>query len=370
MNAPKMTVEDLLADESFINYCKNSSPEDVAFWETYTLENPADQLLIKNAKATFIDLFNTLAMNDLDEQATLLVTRLNRVEAPIVQLQERVEKKSKNIFYLLKISAAVAAVVAVVLLAVNFYSGSNPNKEGHRTFMAAFGERKDFQLPDGSVVTLNGGSKLEIGEGFGVASRYLYLEGEAFFDVKHNAALPFIVHTPAMDVKALGTAFNVKAYPGEKITETSLLRGLVEVTLNENNNRKMLLHPNQKVHWEHGSINGGVTNSSNIKKGHKINDADSLMQKLITNEDGDIKEIAWKENKLIFEDDSFEDIALLLERWYGVKILISDEAIRSYRFTGLFEKEELGTVLNLLKESRNFNYEIEPGKTLQVNITR
>ena len=86
-------------------------------------------------------------------------------------------------------------------------------------------------------------------ESFGVFNRDVYLEGEAFFDVKHNAKLPFIVRTPAMDVKALGTAFDVKAYLNEKTTETSLIRGLLEVTLKEGSTRTMLLYPNQKIKY-------------------------------------------------------------------------------------------------------------------------
>jgi len=254
-------------------------------------------------------------------------------------------------------------VLAAVFFVIKYYNNGG-KKESTKTFMAACGERKGFQLPDGSVVTLNGGSKIEIKESFGVSTRDIYLEGEAFFDVKHNKDLPFIVHTPAMDVKAVGTAFNVKAYPGERITETSLVRGLVEVTLNDGN-RKMLLHPNEKVQWERPGSK--VSGSSTAKTKKTDSNSDMLMEKLVTNDEGDVKEIAWKENKLIFDADSFEDIAVLLERWYGVKISIEDDAIRHYRYTYKLEKEDLRTVLNIFKEmeSRGFNYEFEDGK---VNI--
>jgi transmembrane sensor len=367
MNFSKMTIEDLLSDESFINYCKRSSPKDVELWEAYSATNPDAQLLIENAKAEFVYLFNAIAIHDLEEQANRLRSRLDKVEAPVVRMQESREKKSKNFFYLLRISVAVAAALAIVLFGIKYAASSK--KEHLKLFTAAHGERKFFQLPDGSVVTLNGGSKLEIGDDFGISNRTINLEGEAFFDVKHNKKLPFIVHTPAMDVKALGTAFNVKAYPGDKFTETSLLRGLVEVTLNESNNRKMLLHPNEKVQWDQSDKSPGNNTASGEAKNSVSGDTDSLLKKLVATDAG-IREIAWKENKLIFENDSFEDIVPLLERWYGVKISIEDEAIRKYRFTGFFEKEELNTVLNLLQESRSFNYEIEPGKILQINITK
>lgn len=367
MNHPKMTVVDLLSDESFINYCKKSSPEDIAYWEAYGRDNPEAQLLMENAAAELITLFNAMAANDLDEQATRLRNKLDKIETPVVRMQEPEEKKSKKVFSILKIAATAAAVLATVLFGIRYAAGTK--KDNLKLFIAACGEKKFFQLPDGTVVTLNGGSKLQPADDFGISNRNIFLEGEAFFDVKHNKKLPFIVHTAAMDVKALGTAFNVKAYPGDRITETSLLRGLVEVTLNESNNRKMLLHPNEKVQWE--KSNNGLNSSNTAALGVRIpKAADSLLKKLYTTEAGNIREIAWKESKLIFENDSFEDIAPLLERWYGVKISIQDEAIRKYRFTGFFEKEELNTVLNLLRESRSFNYEIEPGKILQINITK
>jgi ferric-dicitrate binding protein FerR (iron transport regulator) len=364
MKSDKMCIEDLLSDESFINYCKKSSTEDIAFWETYLKENPESQLLIEEAKAVFIQLFNVLAISDRDEQEMQLRNKLNKIEStPIVQIPAIKEKNPKNIFTLLKISTAAAVLIAAVFFGIKYYNNGS-KKESTKTFMAACGERKGFQLPDGSVVTLNGGSKIEIKESFGVSTRDIYLEGEAFFDVKHNKDLPFIVHTPAMDVEAVGTAFNVKAYPGERITETSLVRGLVEITLKDGN-RKMLLHPNEKVQWERPGSK--VSGSSTAKAKKEDSNSGMLMEKLVTNDEGDVKEIAWKENKLIFDGDSFEDIAILLERWYGVKISIEDDAIRHYPYTVTFEKEDLITVLNYFKEmeSRGFNYEIEEGK---VNI--
>lgn len=173
-----------------------------------------------------------------------------------------------------------------------------------------------------------------------------------------------------MDVKALGTAFNVKAYLNEKNTETSLISGLVEVTLKENNNLKLLLYPNQKIEWKNGNTNGTGNNSTAAIKDTFLNVTDSLKKELVLTNTGDIKEIAWKENKLIFDDEEFEDIAVLLERWYGAKINFKDTAIRHYRFTGTYEKEDLNTVLGYLKESRSFNYTIEPGETLTINLLK
>ena len=369
MKSEKMDIADLLADESFISYCKRSSPEDVAFWENYIRENPDRRLLVECAKEKFIQLFNALAAADMEEQLTRLQSRLDLTEpAPVVPMQRFEKKKSSNIISLLLKLTAAAVLLVAALFTVKYYN--NGKDKSTKIFLAAYGERKNIQLPDGTDVTLNAGSKIEINESFGVSTRDVYLEGEAFFDVKHNAKLPFIVHTPAMDVKALGTAFNVKAYLNEKITETSLIRGLVEVTLKESNNRTMFLYPNQKIKWERPIAKAADLIPSALKKGDSLNLADSLMKKLVLTDDGDIKEVAWKQNKLIFEDELFGDIAILLERWYGAKIEFKDEAIRNYRFTGMFEKEDLNTVLDFLKESRSFNYKAEPGEPLKINLSK
>lgn len=369
MKSDKIDIADLLADESFINYCKKSSPEDVVFWENYIMENPDRRLLVEYANGKFVELFNALAEADRDEAETRLKNRLNFLEpAPVLKMDGFEEKKSRRILSVLLKFTAAAALMVAGLFTINYYN-TGRNKSV-KTFLAAYGERKNIQLPDGSDVTLNAGSKIEINESFGMSARDVYLEGEAFFDVKHNAKLPFIVHTPAMDVKALGTAFNVKAYLNEKITETSLIRGLVEVTLKESNNRTMVLYPNQKIKWEHPFAKAGNTGSSPVNDRDALNGTDSLMKKLVVTDQGDIKEIAWKANKLIFEDELLGDIAILLERWYGVKIEFRDDAIRNYRFTAIFEKEDLHTVLEFLKESRSFDYKIESGEPLTINLSK
>jgi len=369
MNADKMNIEDLLSDESFINYCKGSSPGDIAFWENYITVNPGRRVLVEHAKETYIQLFSALAYADMEEQVTHLKNSIDEpgAVAPIIQMEQFEKRKQGRLLPLLFKITAAAILLAGLFFTVNYFF--TRKGDGIKTYMAAYGERKNIQLPDGSNVTLNAGSNIKINEKFGMGTRDVYLEGEAFFEVKHDTSLPFIVHTTAMDVKALGTAFNVKAYLDEKITETSLIRGLVEVTLKENNNLKMLLYPNQKIEWEH--LNAGIAqNNLTAKKVNALDVTDSLEKKLVLTNTGDIKEIAWKENKLIFDDEGFDDIAVLLERWYGVKINFKDSSIRNYRFTGGFEKEDLNTVLEFLKESKSFNYTIERGETLIVNLSK
>jgi transmembrane sensor len=94
------------------------------------------------------------------------------------------------------------------------------------------------------------------------------------------------------------------------------------------------------------------------------------MRKLLVTNLADIREISWKENKLVFDDEEFGDIGKLLERWYGAKIIFEDNTLLKYRFTGFFENEDLIKVLDFLKESKNFNYTIERGETLKVTLSK
>lgn len=366
MIADKITIEELLSDESFINYCKEVSPADMAFWENYMKENPGNAEVVEQAKEKYIQLFNALAMADLEEQSARLANSLETREGTLVIEMEKFEKQKRGkVLPLLFKIAAAAIIVAGLFVTVNYFVAG---RDHLKTYAAVYGERKNIQLPDGSVVTLNAGSNIKINEKYGLTTRDVYLEGEAFFEVKHDTARPFIVHTPAMDVKALGTAFNVKAYLNEKNTETTLISGLVEITLKENNNRKMLLYPNQKIEWHNGNVN---PSNNNLATANKENPStDSLSKKIVVTSDGDIKEIAWKENKLIFDDEEFCNIAVLLERWYGVKINFEDPSICHYRFTGTYEKEDLNTVLDFLKESKSFNYTIEKGESLTINLSK
>ena len=367
MEFEKQGIEELLSDESFVNYCKKSSTADIQKWEAFLLENPGQKPIIDAAVYELNSIFNILSAQDLAEQESDLLSKLGQsASAPVVQMPLTEEKRTRRFIPLFIKIASVAAVVFLIFFFKDRLPGLKA-EESMKSFTSANGERKTLQLPDGSGVTLNGGSKISIPGNYGSTSRDIYLEGEAFFDVKHNKELPFIVHTPAMDIKAVGTAFNVKAYPCEKTTEASLISGLVEVTLKEQENRKMLLNKKKKVQWLEPTA---TSQQLTAQETHNNNEVRVItpVQNLTKTESGIIKEVAWTENKLAFYDESFDDIALLLERWYGAKIEFLDNDIRTYRFSGEYEKEELGTILGFLKESKHFNYDIIRGSALTVKL--
>ncbi len=213
------------------------------------------------------------------------------------------------------------------------------------------GSRTKVQLPDGSVVWLNAGSKIKYDENFGNKTRDVILSGEAFFDVVKNKEKPFIIHTPNIDIKVLGTAFNVKAYPKDATTETSLIRGLIEVTIKNRSNDKIILTPNEKLIVENNPA-GNRENSSTGKPEPVI----SINPIKPNRTDSTINEIQWVQNRLVFDDEPLQEIALKMERWYNVSIEIKDDDLLYKRISGSFVNENIDQAMEALSITGRFHY--------------
>jgi transmembrane sensor len=362
MHHQHLTVTDLLKDESFINFCRRQNERDILYWEKFLAEHPDKKSIIEEAMHEHAILFTALANADLEEQMQKLRLKIDAAEeAPVVTMQKRSRNFSRPFRY--------AVAIALVLFAAGIFLYNKPAETVKvETPLVEYaskpGERKSFQLPDGTQVSLNAGSSISISKSYGATTREVTLKGEAFFEVQHNKQVPFIVHTSDMDVKALGTAFNVRSYHGEK-SETALLRGLVEVTLKKDNNRKILLHPDEKISW--------ATNGKNKEEAAKTppssrkeSDEKPVVKQVKKLDDGSVKEVAWMENKLAFENDPFEEIVPQLARWYDVEISFGSEEVKNYHFTATFKKEKLEQVLEIFKTSKAFKYRID-GKSIVIS---
>jgi ferric-dicitrate binding protein FerR (iron transport regulator) len=221
------------------------------------------------------------------------------------------------------------------------------------------GSRTKIILPDGSSVWLNGSSKLVYdNKNFGEKLREVTLSGEAYFDVVKNAGKPFIIHTNKMDIKVLGTAFNVKAYPGEKHTETSLIRGSIEVTLKDRRGTYMM-KPNDKLVLRNDAVLLPDLSAPGKKFPVTTESPVSLTHLTVSEDDHSILETAWVENKLEFDNESFENVAVKMERWYGVIIRFADTKPKGFHMTGNFEKETVTEALDALRLIYTFKYSIK-----------
>lgn len=223
------------------------------------------------------------------------------------------------------------------------------------------GSKTSIVLPDGTKVWINAGSKITYNNNYGNKLREVSLLGEAFFDVTKNPEKPFVIHTSRMDIKVLGTAFNVRCYPNENKTETSLIRGRIEVTLKDRQSEKIYLKPNEKLTLLNDNIIPAELPINTRNK--QITEPTEPLVTIghITHKPTDSKiiiETSWVENKLEFRSESFEDIAHKMERWYGVKIFIQDEYLKQEHLTGSFETETVDQALLALQYTTKFKYSI------------
>jgi transmembrane sensor len=234
-----------------------------------------------------------------------------------------------------------------VLVQQKSFSGEVSTKMGNRTQMV---------LPDSTVVWLNAGSRLNYGEGFGITNRNTSLTGEAFFEVK-KSDIPFIIHANSVHIKVLGTAFNVKSYPDDKNTETSLVRGKVEITIDKRPGEKIILKPNEKL-----IVANDISDEEMVRTTKP--EPMVVLGSITHSNDNTIIETSWIDNKLIFQDESFAELAVKMERWYGVEIEFSGEKIAKERLSGTFTKETIQEALEILQMTTAFHFNMKSDKII------
>ncbi|MEN8249353.1 MAG: FecR domain-containing protein [Bacteroidota bacterium] len=209
-------------------------------------------------------------------------------------------------------------------------------KTGSNEIRVPYGEIFKLILSDGSSVMLNAGSKLTFPQEFtgDLETRTVELEGEAFFSVTKNADRPFIVQTADMNVKVLGTSFNVSAYPEDEYVKTVLVEGAVNVFDSRNLYEDKTISPNQIAVFERRKNRFRISD---------VNTADYT---------------AWTTNKLLFNNEPFIDIAKKIERRYNVKIINHYDSLNNIPFYGEFDNESIDDVLKTFSSCIDFSYSI------------
>ncbi|WP_163718647.1 FecR family protein [Mangrovibacterium lignilyticum] len=238
-------------------------------------------------------------------------------------------QKLAKVLRMYSVGIRVAAVLVVGLIITSIWLFQNPRlstqAELMQTVEIPLGARTQMQLPDGSQVWLNSGSTLSFSNDF-ARSREVDLEGEAFFDVV-KSKVPFEIHTDYGDVKVLGTAFNVDAYPDEEFS-TTLERGKIEFS--SNTEEKKILEPGEQVRIV----------------GDKI---------VLENVDTQIF-TSWRQGRLIFKREPFPSMIKKLERWYNVQIQYSASDFDGLWFSGTVEGESISEVMEMVCKSAPVKY--------------
>jgi ferric-dicitrate binding protein FerR (iron transport regulator) len=277
-------------------------------------------------------------------------------------------KSGKRIVKKMMLATCVAAAVVA---AAFFYHRSTENNKvvaqipSPSIISTKYGSKTSVTLPDGTKVWINSGSKLTYDNDFGTTAREVNLTGEAFFDVTHNAEKPFIIHTSKMSIRVLGTAFNVRCYDDEEKIETSLIRGRIEVTLNNKPDKKIYLNPADKLILMNDEIVEAPKPSASPSIIHPLQQKtirlplpEEISIQHITYQpaDSSVVETSWVDNRLAFVGDTFEEVAKKMEKWYGVHITITHKKLKQTKLTGAFEDETIEQALKALQITTPFNY--------------
>ncbi|NJO69370.1 MAG: FecR family protein, partial [Bacteroidetes bacterium] len=189
------------------------------------------------------------------------------------------------------------------------------------------GSKSSLKLPDGTIVWLNAGSKLTYTDDFNQNERNVYLTGEAYFNVVTNKEKPFRVHTSELLIRALGTRFNVKAYPEERIITTTLEEGIIDVQVlkkNENGvNRQIKIKPHEKLVF----FKDGYADSLSLPRPKEELKKISFAVKNIRVESEVNTELytSWKSDKWIIEGLTLKCLAPMLERRYNINIHFNND---------------------------------------------
>ncbi|WP_185958435.1 FecR family protein [Fodinibius sediminis] len=237
----------------------------------------------------------------------------------------------------------VAAMVVVILTAGGlglYYSDFSSFSEDSVTQFdqrtLSKGQTATLRFGDGSVIKLNAGSTLRYPEKFSRERREVYLEGEAFFSIAHDESRPFLVHAKNTTTRVLGTSFNIRAYSSEDALQVAVAEGEVAVSRAEE-------QPVSSRETIYVTRNQWVTYRSSGQ--------------LIEKGEGNIDDlIAWKDKRLIFTDKPLEEIAVQLERWYNVEVLLADSSLKKRRLSASFTDEPLSEVLTVIALSLDITY--------------
>lgn len=224
-------------------------------------------------------------------------------------------------------------------------SDSINNKNKRHTIQIPKGGEYELILPDGTHVWLNSDSELSFPAQFDDTKREVILSGEAYFSVTKNAAQPFIVKTTGdIEVKVLGTEFNVLAYPDANVVETTLREGSVNVSDKEQN---IVLTPSYQAVYEKKS-------------------------KHLTSRKVDVRlYTTWKDGLFVFENKPLEEIMTTLSRWYNINVFYANPAVKKYHFTGDLERYgDFRKTLGMIEKATSIQFKVNGNNIIVEEVVK
>ncbi len=268
-----------------------------------------------------------------------------------LRLDYRIHKTGNSI---VKFSRRIWMRAAVILVAV--ISGATLHtlilgsfeETRYTEITVPLGQMTQIRLSDGSNIWLNSGSVFKYPNEFGRASREVFIDGEAFMEVVKDKHYPFIVNAKEFSVEVLGTSFNISAYATDGYANVTLVGGAV-LLQSKDNKWKTNISPGQSAML----IDGKIPEVSNVETDFFT---------------------SWKEGKIVFRNETLEEIAKRMERWYNVEIQFKDEELKKLTFSGTFLKykpiEQVIRSLSVMNKYIDFVSENRPEQKNIIHIIK
>ncbi|WP_159520525.1 FecR family protein [Sunxiuqinia indica] len=328
-------IEKYIDNPLFIKWVYEPSDDISEYWDFYFGKNPDEKIII-TALRDELRLFQITNHKISAEQKKLLADKIAK--------RIKKDRKKYNLRFLGSPALKYAAIflLAICISGLFFYQKFNPAKDlesgaNFTTAIAENGQISKLILPDSTVIWLNSGTEVKYPTDFAVKKREIYLEGQAFFQVTKNKKMPLSVFCGGLEVKVLGTQFDVNAYPGQKNIEVVLESGKVKLLKPEETGFDYDLFPGQKAHY---AISSGTVSMRQVE-------LDRFLK--------------WKEGFLIFRDEPMLDVIPILQRKYDIQIEVENSAIFNSLFTATIKDEPFEDILKSIAFTCSVNYKIIKG---------
>jgi ferric-dicitrate binding protein FerR (iron transport regulator) len=268
----------------------------------------------------------------------------NKLQAELGQKSYNRWQESRKIQQFFRVAAIFFFVVSLGSMAWFFTHQSQTIPETYTSVMAEYGQISKVELPDGSLVWLNSGSKLSYNNFFSAENRKVTLSGEAYFDITKNETLPLVVDCNELQIKVLGTRFNVNAYETGKMAEVVLEEGTVELINTTTNDNFYRMKPGQrvKVDLQTSEYSAGMVNTARYT--------------------------SWREGIVNIYDLSIEDLVRRLEKRYNQKFELTP-GVKELRYTFTIENEPLEDVLKLMERITPVKVE-QTDETIKIELDK
>lgn len=340
-NTNKYKLDDFVQDLHFRKWVLGHIDVNDDYWDKWINENPEKNHLIEEAKSLVI-------ASQIEE----IVLFDGQIKEGIQTVLKRTESKTIRLYQQRWVKFAAVLVVLMTLgWAINntFNRLLLSEKPSARTIETENKSTKPLKmtLSDGTIVTLKRGSKLQVARDFGLQTRTVYLNGDAFFEVQKDAQHPFLVFAGGVVTKVLGTSFNIRAYSNEENTLVAVRTGHVTVYKQEKNIESKKLHPEQ------------ILLTPNQQAVFEKNEG-KLVKTLVENPQILLTEKT--DNVFVYNETPIAEVFTNLEQVYGVKFIFDREIINQCNLTAAFGNEPLYDKISIICETIQAHYEIADGQ--------